>query len=213
MESFVFRDIETLKLPSKEHGISFLLMGSTRSGKTVMMNYLFENIFSKHITILHTGSAQAAIYKPLKDKVALASQYIPELLNESYKINKRTDNHYEFLHILDDCVTVKNDVELKKLLCIYRNSRISGLITGQSLTIFNNVTRGNINYVCLGYLNSDASVEQVIKAYLISYFPSRMRLADKIKAYREMTKDHHFIIIDSIHGEVFRTKLKHSQIS
>jgi len=212
MDDFVFRDIETLKLPSREHGISFLLLGSTRSGKTVMMNYLWENIFKSHITILHTGSPQAHIYKTIKDKVAFAPEYIPELVNESYKINKRTDNKYEFLHILDDCVQSKNDVELKKLLCIYRNSRVSGMITGQSLTIFNNITRGNINYVCLGYLNSDASVEQVIKAYLVSYFPSKMRLADKIKAYREMTRDHHFIVIDNIHGEVFRTKLKHSQI-
>ena len=212
MDDFVFRDIETLKLPSREHGISFLMCASTRAGKSVLMNYIWENVFKNHITILHTGSPQAHIYKPLKDRVALAPEYIPELVNESYRINKRTDNHYEFLHILDDCVQSKNDVELKKLLCIYRNSRVSGMISGQSLTIFNNITRGNINYVCLGYLNSDASVEQVIKAYLVSYFPSRMRLADKIKAYREMTKDHHFIIIDNIHGEVFRTRLKHSQI-
>jgi len=212
MTEIVFRDIETLKLPSREHGMSCLLMGSTRSGKTTLMNYLYENIFKNHITILHTGSAQAHIYKSYKDKVALAGEYMPELVSETYKINKRTDNHYEFLHILDDCVTVKNDVELKKLLTIYRNSRISGMITGQSLTIFNNITRGNINYVFLGYLNSDASVEQVIKSYLVSYFPSRMRLADKIKLYREMTKDHHFIIIDSINCEVFRTRLKHSQI-
>ena len=213
MEAFVERDIETLKLPNREYGISILLMGSTRAGKTCMMNYFYENIFKQHfITILHTTSIQSGIYKPLLKSCAVATEYHPELLQESYKINKHCDNHYEFLHIIDDVVDKKNDPQLKRLLTTYRNSRISGIITGQSLTIFNSITRGNINYVCLGYLNSDAAVEQAIKTYLISYFPKGMRLDDKIKAYRELTKDYHWIIIDSIHGETFRTKLRKEQM-
>lgn len=188
-------------------------MGSTRAGKTCMMNYMYENIFKQHcVTVLHTTSIQSGIYKPLLKSCAIATEYHPELLADSYKINKHTNNHYEFLHIIDDVVDKKNDPQLKRLLTTYRNSRISGIITGQSLTIFNSITRGNINYVCLGYLNSDASVEQAIKTYLISYFPKGMRLDDKIKTYRELTKDYHWIIIDSIHGETFRTKLSKEQL-
>lgn len=212
MDSFKFQNIESLKLPSREFGISFLIMGSTRSGKSCLMNYIYENVFKHHITVLHTASANSSIYKPLLKSCAVATDYHPELLVDTYKINKGTENKYEFLHIIDDVVDKKNDLQLKKLLCIYRNSRISGIITGQSLTIFNNITRGNINYVCLGYLNSDAAVEQVIKAYLISYFPRGVRMDDKIKAYRELTKDHHFIIIDNIHGDVFLTRLDKSQM-
>lgn len=213
MEAFDERDIATLKLPNREFGISILLMGSTRAGKTCMMNYLYENIFKQNfITVLHTTSIQSAVYKPLLKSCAIATEYHPELLAESYRINKHTNNHYEILHIIDDVVDKKNDPQLKRLLTTYRNSRISGIITGQSLTIFNSITRGNINYVCLGYLNSDASVEQAIKTYLISYFPKGMRMDDKIKAYRELTKDYHWIVIDSIHGETFRTKLRKDQL-
>ncbi len=213
MEAFDERDIATLKLPNREFGISVLLMGSTRAGKSTMMNYLYENIFRQHfITVLHTTSIQSRIYKPLLNSCAVATNYHPELIQESYRINKHTHNHYEFLHIIDDVVDKKNDPMLKRLLTTLRNSRISGMITGQSLTIFNSITRGNINYVCLGYLNSDASVEQAIKTYLISYFPKGMRMDDKIKAYRELTKDYHWIIIDSIHGETFRTKLRKDQL-
>jgi len=212
MDAFEIRDIDTLQLPSREYGISILLMGSTRAGKTTMMNYFYENVFKRYITILHTTSIQSGIYKPLLKTCAIATEYHPELLVESYKINKHTDNHYEFLHIIDDVVDKKNDPQLKRLLTTYRNSRISGIITGQSLTIFNSITRGNINYVCLGYLNSDAAVEQAIKTYLISYFPKGMRMDDKIKAYRKLTEDYHWIIIDSIHGDVFRTKLRPDQI-
>ena len=213
MEAFDQRDISSLKLPSREYGISILLMGSTRAGKTCMMNYFYENVFKQNfITVLHTTSIQSGIYKPLLKSCAVATECHPELLAECYKINKHCDNHYEFLHIIDDVVDKKNDPQLKRLLTTYRNSRISGIITGQSLTIFNSITRGNINYVCLGYLNSDAAVEQAIKTYLISYFPKGMRMDEKIKAYRELTKDYHWIIIDSIHGETFRTKLREDQI-
>jgi hypothetical protein len=206
------RNIDSLKLPSKESGISFLLMGSTRSGKTTMMNYLYDSIFRNHITILHTYSSQAKIYRGISKSCVLCPDYYPELLDETYKINKNCDNEYEFLHIIDDVVDKKNDAQIKKLLTIYRNSRISGIITGQSLTIFNNIARGNINYVMLGFLNSDASIEQCIKAYLLSYFPTGMKMIDKIKRYKELTADHHFFVIDNIHGDVFRTKLTHSQI-
>lgn len=212
MDTFEMRNIEMLRLPDRGSGISFLIMGSTRSGKSTIMNYIYENVFKTYITVLHTASAHSSVYKPLAKACAIASEYHPELINETYKINRHTDNEYEFCHIIDDVVDRKNDSELKKLLCVYRNSRISAIITGQSLTIFNNITRGNINYVMLGYLNSDAAVEQCIKAYLISYFPKGMRMDDKIKAYRQLTLGHHFIVIDNIHGDIFRTKLTREQL-
>lgn len=209
---FKLQNIETLKLPPRDSGISFLLCGSTRSGKSTIMNYIYENVFKHYICILHTTSLHSAVYKPLLKSCAVATGYFPELLQETYKINKNTDCQYEFCHIIDDVIDRKNDPQLKKLLCTYRNSRISGIITGQSLTIFNSITRGNINYVFLGYLNSDAAVEQIVKSYLISYFPRTMRLGDKIRAYRELTKDHYWIVIDNIHGDVFRTKLEKHQL-
>ena len=211
-DTIPFANIETLKLPTREYGISFLIMGSTRAGKSCLMNYLYENVFKHHITILHTNSLQSSIYKPLMSSCAVGETYHPELLYESHKINKHTENEYEFLHIIDDVVDKKNDPGIKQLLTIGRNSRQSAIITGQSLTIFNNIVRGNINYVCLGYLNSDAAVEQAVKAYLISYMPRGMRMDDKIRHYRELTADYHFIIIDNIHGGVFRTKLSTRQM-
>ena len=211
-ETIPFRNIEVLKLPSREYGISFMLMGSTRAGKSVLMNYLYETIFKTHITILHTNSLQSSIYKPLMKSCAVGETYHPELIQETHKINKHTECEYEFLHIIDDVVDKKNDPTLKMLLTIGRNSRQSAIITGQSLTIFNNITRGNINYVCLGYLNSDTAVEQAIKAYLISYMPKGLKMDDRIRLYRQLTKDYHFIIIDNIHGDVFRTKLTSRQI-
>lgn len=72
--------------------------------------------------------------------------------------------------------------------------------------------RGNINFVCLGRLNSDTAIEQNIKEYLLSYFPRNINLVEKIALYRQMTEGHHWFIIDNINGLIFRTKLVGDQV-
>jgi len=78
--------------------------------------------------------------------------------------------------------------------------------------MFNKTARGNINYVFLGRLNSDAEVEKVVKEYLLSYFPRDINMTDKIHLYRELTNDHWFFVIDQVNGDVFRTKLREEQM-
>jgi hypothetical protein len=67
--------------------------------------------------------------------------------------------------------------------------------------------RTNINHIFLFKLNSDEQIEKVIKTYLQSFFPTGLKLADKIKKYREITDDHHFIYINNLTGQTIRTKL------
>jgi hypothetical protein len=67
--------------------------------------------------------------------------------------------------------------------------------------------RTNINHVFLFKLNSDEQIEKVIKTYLLSFFPTGLKMADKIKKYKELTEDHHFIYINNLTGETYRTKL------
>jgi hypothetical protein len=129
-----------------------------------------------------------------------------------YQINHATKNHYKFCVVLDDLSNVKNDKEYQRLLTIYRNSRISAMISAQGITMFNKTCRGNINFVCLGRMNSDAEVEKVIKEYLISYYPKGLNMGEKIALYRHETNDHWWYVLDQINGKVFRTKLRPEQI-
>jgi hypothetical protein len=109
--------------------------------------------------------------------------------------------------VLDDIVTgVKFDKEIIKLLCVYRNSNCSTIISAQAITLLNTAGRTNINFVCLFKLNSEEQIEKVIKAYLSSYFPAGMKMLDKIRHYRLLTEDHHFFVVDNYNGGVFRTK-------
>jgi hypothetical protein len=196
-----------LDLPDDKFGVSFLLLGSTRSGKSTLMNHLYENYFKDYITTLHTNSLQSEIYKPLKKSAITCPSYFPDMIKETCKINKECDNKYKFLHIVDDVVDKKNDSTLISLFTIGRNARQTGIICGQTLTIFNSIARTNINYVVLMKLNSDMAIEQVVKSYLRSYFPAEYNVNEMIREYKRLTDNHNFIVIDNINGGIFISKL------
>ena len=208
MEEFFLprKHFTSLKLPP-EGGCSAMFLGSTRSGKTTFIKAFYEHFFRNHITILHTCSPQADTYKELKKSVALAPEFCGRVIEECMKINTKLHNRYEFLHIIDDCVSSKNDKTMIRLLTIGRNHYQSTLISGQELSILNAIGRSNINFVFLGKLNSSMAIEKCIKCYLQGIFPTGLRMADKIKLYHQLTSDYTWIVIDCITGEVFLSKL------
>jgi len=204
---FKSENIDNLSVPDDKFGMSFLLLGATRSGKSTLMLHLWEHFFKSQICILHTASHQSEIYKPLAKAVACAPMFCSELIAETSKINGATKNYYKFCHIVDDVVDKKNNKELIKLLTIGRNHRLSTVITGQELSIFNAIGRSNINFVCLFKLGSDMAIEKVIKQYLRSSFPSDMALNDMIKVYKKVTENHGFFCIDNLNDKIFISRL------
>lgn len=200
--------IETRKfkfeLP-KNGGVSLCFLGSTRSGKTTFLKEVVNDYFKKHLKIIMSNSIHNPIYDSMKD-VVKCPLYIPKLVKDGYDINKHTDNHYNFLYILDDVVTAKFDRELLKLLAIYRNSALSCIMSIQSPVLLNSATRGNLNYVFLGRMNSEEQIEKTIKMYLSSYLDGKM--TDKIREYKKLTENHYWIVIDNLTGEIYRTKIE-----
>jgi len=205
-------NIGMIELPDDKFGCSIIMCGSTRSGKTTMLNYLFKKLFTQHISILMSNSLQSDAYKMLKKECITSDFYHPELLKELYKINHETKNHYKFLAIIDDVPDKRNDAEIKRMLTIYRNSRISGIICAQGLTMMDKTARSNINYVFLGRMNSSQEVERNIKEYLTGYLPASMKMAEKIQLYKKLTENYQWIVIDHISGNLFLTKLQPQQI-
>ena len=194
-------------------GLSFLMIGSTRSGKSTALNWMMENYFfkkpEKFINILFSNSYQAPVYDNFKSNKTVAGSnfYHPGAIKEAYQINRGTNNKYRFNFILDDIVDEKYNKELIKLLTIYRNSRLSTIICSQALTISNSIARGNINNVMLFKLNSDEAIEKVIKAFLLSYYPTKLKMVDKIKRYKEETSNYCFYYLDNIAGTITRSRI------
>lgn len=194
---------------NKEDGksYSFMLLGSTRSGKTTALNWILKKYFMKEINVLMSDSLHAEIYKPLLKTMVPCPTYVPEIVKCCYKINKGTDCKYPFNIVLDDLVGYRHDKEMLRLLTIYRNSRIGCIITAQATSILNASGRTNVNFVLLFKLNSDEQIEIVCKKFLSSFFPPTMRMIDRIIEYKRLTTDHHFIFLNNITGETFISKI------
>jgi hypothetical protein len=194
-------------VPPDNKCFSFGLIGSTRSGKSCAMLYLWETYFKdSHICILTTGSSQADIYKPLVKNAAISPAFYPELIKESMLLNQKTSNKYKFLHIFDDMLDGKQSKSMAKLLSIGRNNGQSCIVVGQDLTILNSIGRTNLNYMLLFRLNSMASVEKVVRCYLTHVLPGK-NIDEKCKLYNQLTQDHYFFLCDFLSNEVFISKL------
>jgi hypothetical protein len=205
-------NIGSIELPDPKFGVSFVLCGSTRSGKTTILNYLYKTHFKNHISVLMSNSLNSDAYDMLKKTCATSDFYHPEILKEMYKINHATKNNYEFFAIIDEVPDKREDPEMKRLMCIYRNSRISSIVCAQTATMINKMARSNINWVFLGRMNSSSEVERNIKDYLQGHLPTTMKMTEKIRLYKEWTSNYQWIVLDNINGHMFLTKLQPNQI-
>ena len=205
-------NLASLELPDPKFGCSFIMCGSTRSGKTTLLNYLYKRHFKDHISVLMSNSLNSDAYDMLKKHCVTSDFYFPEILKDMYKINHETKNNYEFLAIIDDVPDKREDAEMKRLMTIYRNSRISSIVCAQIATMVNKQARSNINYILLGRMNSSSEVERNIKEYLQGHLPTSWKMTLKIQWYKQATEHYQWIVLDNINGLMFMTKLQPSQI-
>lgn len=196
----------TIDLPDTETGgMSILMCGSTRSGKTTILKHMVAKYFEKHIGVLMSPNIHAPVYEGFK--MPESPEYLPSVINEMYKINKETKNHYPFLVVLDDIVNKKFDKELLKLFTVHRNAGLSAIQCIQSPILLNSAMRGNINVVMLGYMNSDESCEKVIRMFCYASVAGK-NIEAKIHEYKRLTADHHWLLINNLTGEIYRFKLR-----
>ena len=194
-------------------GTSLCLIGSTRSGKSTAFIYIWELLFKKHCTILSTLSRQADIYKPVQKSAVVAQGFHKELISDAMKINNATNNKYPFLFVFDDlALDGKNSPAMTKLLTVGRNSNCSVIISGQKSTMLSATGRSNCNYVLLFKQNSELAIEDSVKCFLRSYFPANMTIPEMCRAYRELTADHSFFIVDTINDTCHLSKIPASEV-
>ena len=194
-------------------GVSIILVGASRSGKTTMLKYLYRTHFQKYITTMFSMNRHADIYKDLDDRVIVADTYHPELLREAHEINSLSDNKYPFLFISDDYVDhkIKNDPEITRCMTIYRNCNVSSIFSFQGRTLMSAVGRNNANYIMVFKQQTPLEYENVIKEFLSMYLPTGMTMREQIAFVMMALQDHQLFVIDNIEGCCYLTKLSKEQ--
>ena len=194
-------------------GISIMLIGASRSGKTTLLKYLYKTHFSKYITTMFSMNRHADIYSDLSDKVMVADKFHHELLRESHEINTLCGNKFPFLFISDDYVdhSIKNNPEITRAMTIYRNANVSSIWSFQGRTLMSAVGRNNANYICVLKQQTPLEWENVIKEFLSMWLPTGMTMKEMVEFCKAATVDHQFFMIDNIEGKCFLTKLTKEQ--
>lgn len=213
MKQFPIEEFDFERDPDKAmNACSFAIIGSSKSGKTTFLKHLLKEHFKDDIKLYMTQSPQADIYNSIRKSTVFVPDYIPEMIKECYKINKGTNNHYPFCVIVDDVVGAKNDKQMTKGLCLYRNSRLSICCVGQDFSMLNATGRANVNNICLFYTNTDNRIEDNIKLFLRSYLPRSLSLEEKIVLYRKLTENHCFLWIDCLNNTIKRCRLSEEDL-
>jgi len=211
-ESFPAKRLN-LTLPTNG-GTSWALIGASRSGKTTMLKHIYKKYFQSHITIMFSQNLHADIYKDLGDKVLVSDEYYPELLQEAHHINAETGNKFPFLFINDDMVSLKlkNDMEITRLLTLYRNAGMSSIQSFQGRVLMNAVGRGQINYIAIFKQQTAKEWFNIIKEYLEGWLPEGLTMNEKIRWCMKATEHFQCIFIDNILNECYITKLMGSDL-
>jgi len=201
-----------IELPTNG-GVSIMLIGASRAGKTSLMKYLYKQHFQKHITVMFSMNRHADIYKDLDDKVMISDEFHSELLREAQEINSLCDNKHKFLFISDDYVSlkIKNDPEITRVMTVGRNCQVSSLWSFQGRTLMSAVGRNNANYIAIFKQQTPQEFENVIKEFLSMWLPTGMTMREMVDFCKEATMDHQFFFIDNIEGKCYLSKLSKEQ--
>lgn len=189
-------------------GSTILLLGSSKRGKSHLMMRIYEDKFRRKDTIstLFSDNPHLKVYGSDKDLLCaygFGDRHAKYIQMQHY-INVKTKNEYKFANFLDDIVDRKNSPIVNKMVLTYRNAGISLIIALQYLMLMSKMNRSNINHTfCFG-MNSAEDEMSVIKNMLRPYFAQMglKRLDDMVRFYRVVTRDHGFIHIDNVRGEV-----------
>tara|TARA_R110000868_G_scaffold158418_1_gene386528 strand:- start:729 stop:1370 length:642 start_codon:yes stop_codon:yes gene_type:complete len=201
-----------IELPTNG-GISLMLIGASRSGKTTLLKHLYKKHFCKHITVMFSMNRHADIYKDLGDKIMISDHFHSEIIKDAHEINSLCDNKFPFLFISDDYVDtkIKNDPEITRCMTLYRNAGISSIWSFQGRTLMSAVGRNNANYIAIFKQQTPLEFENVIKEFLSMWLPTGMTMREMVDFCKEALVDHQFFFIDNIEGKCYLSKLSKEQ--
>ena len=77
-------------------------------------------------------------------------------------LGNKTNNAYEFLIMIDDCINLRFNSILNNLVLVLRNSNFSSIISIQYDKILSKQARSSVNNVICGGLNTDESIESFL---------------------------------------------------
>ena len=207
-----------LTLPDNT-GSTIALFGSSKSGKTTIMQWLYQKYFRySHICVLCVDQPQIAGYEIFKDGHAVITNEFcdcMQLLNLARDIQLNTKNAYKFAFFIDDIIDQKNSTLLRKMILTMRNSNISTIISLQYQTLLDKSSRTSLNHAFFSKYNSLEGKRDAIEKFLATDLAGGdigTRLNKKIERYEALTQDYNFIYKNMLDEESFIGRLRQKDV-
>jgi len=194
-------------------GSTFAIIGSSKRGKTNLFKYLVAKYYSGKdwISTLYTSNPQVINTKANKklkrlivhggwkkeeEKVIISQK----VLNTECK-NEDGNPKYQFFNAFDDIINVADSPIFSDMILTYRNARMTTCVLIQYSNLLSKMTRGNYNFLFFFGLNTDESIEIVLKTFLGSLFKNEFgvsNLREQIILYKKLTENYKFIFLDQL---------------
>lgn len=211
-------DFINMDVQKDNSGDSILLIGSSKSGKSTAMMFLFKKYFNKkkYISTLFSVNSHIPIYKNNNNcDLIKVNKFITEsekIIKDMKKINMESEpvNKWRYCILLDDIVEARYSRVLNNLLLTYRNSNFSSIISIQYAKLISKAARCSANNLLFFFQNLQEGIESVLRSFLGAEFSKLgvTKLTDQISLYRLLTRDHAFIYYHPMSGTLRRIKLK-----
>lgn len=197
--------------PKKTLGI----IGSSSTGKTTLLINLINSVVEQNVfdvIVLFTLSPNSLPLQRINKKVIVAEAFYIQIVNLAFAINRKTNNRYKFLFVLDDILNIHNSKTLEKMFLIYRNSGISSIISTQYAKLLSPAIRNSLHKLILTGSKSYGDRQVMIDLFLKTYLSERSKhdidkfLINNTSLHVDEPK---FILLDNLAFElkVYKRKL------
>jgi len=193
-----------------ERGYTMTIVGQSDSGKSYFLKDLYKKVFKEYVTVIFTHSVTSPLGKVDGDLLVKYKKFNPAVVTTARALNNIFENKVKFLMICDDCSGHKQNRTMEEMFTEMRNDNIVSIQAAQRLKMLNPNGRGNSHYILMFSLGGSNDIFDLYEEYLsmIVKFRGVDRKDLAVEWYREMTRDHHFLVLRTSDSKLFRYKVQ-----
>jgi len=209
----------------RDTGNTIAIIGSSQSGKSYLMSYIYLKYFTLYISTLYTQHPNSFIENMKinlrKDEPTISTDelnikaenlspiistmFFEKVVTSEKTLNQLCENKYKFLNMFDDQIRISSNKLFNDLILTYRNAHISTIICMQYSNLLSKQSRANYNYIVFLHLNTDEAIIVCIKSFLespIKKLFGNISMNQMIEFYRSNTKKYKYILYNMLLNEI-----------
>ncbi len=195
---------------TSKNGITSVLVGGSGRGKSTLLRKIFIDCLyedKENIPIVSTESQKSNAFQDLPKTVVLDGKGVDQdMIHFCYNMNQSYDKKYNFVIMIDDCIHLRHQKMVEKMMLTMRNSNITSAISLQHAKLLPPSIRNSAYFsFCFGFNGREGS-EACIRTWLGGYIPGK-NMDEKVSNYQDWVEQgdgHRFFLLDNLNHKCYR---------